>query len=142
MSAHPRVANTPVDFANTTSKSLLVLNDLCDHLDELFIQKKLFMDKNLKLVDVCKLLKITPRKLGIVLKHKGFRNFAHFINYHKVMEACKYLDRAENNIYTLEAIAEMSNFGSRMAFYNAFAMIVGMKPAQYRAEIKNQSGIK
>lgn len=112
---------------------------LFDRLSDLFHQKKLHMDKDLKLAFVCKLLHTNPRKLGAVLKNKGYRNFAHFVNYHRVKDACAYMNSSENNIYTLEAIAEMSNFGSRMAFYNAFEMIVGVKPSQYRAAVKKRS---
>jgi AraC-like DNA-binding protein len=48
------------------------------------------------------------------------------------------MDADENDIYTIEAIAEMAGFGTRQSFYNTFEKVTGVKPAYYRTSLRQK----
>ncbi len=111
-------------------------------IHQFFVDEKPFKDQNLKLDDVCERLQTNPRAFSAVLKKEGFRNFAHFVNQYRVEEARNLMDADENDIYTIEAIAEMAGFGTRQSFYNTFEKVTGVKPAYYRTSLRQKQNGK
>ena len=110
--------------------------DLFLKLNEIFREERIFLNPSLKLAQICDCFQISSKTLGRVLKKKGYRNFTHFVNHHRIEEAKKMMATSEHDIYTLEAIANMAGFGTRQAFYTAFVQITGVKPARYRSLVK------
>ena len=109
------------------------MTDIFQILMEVFQREKLFLRHKLKAEDICERMCTDQPTLRIILKRHGFRNFAHFVNYFRVMEAQKMMECNTYRIYTIEAISAMAGFANRQNFYNAFEKIVGVKPAVYRA---------
>lgn len=109
------------------------MTDIFQILKEVFHSEKLYLLQKLKTEDICKRMGTNQRTLNIILKCHGFRNFAHFVNHFRVLEAKKMMECDAYRIYTIEAIAVMSGFSNRQNFYNVFERIVGVRPAVYRA---------
>ena len=103
------------------------------NLQSLVSKEKLYLRQKLKLEEICMHIHTNPRTLGALLKDHGFRNFAHFVNHFRVMDAARMMASEVYDVYTIEAIAIMAGFANRQSFYNAFERIVGVKPAVYRA---------
>jgi len=111
--------------------------DLFIRLNEIFREERIFLNSSLKLAQICDCFQISSKTLGRVLKKKGYRNFTHFVNHHRIEEAKRLMAITEHDIYTLEAIANMSGFGTRQTFYAAFVQMTGLKPARYRNMLKD-----
>ena len=103
------------------------------NLQALITEDKLYLRQKLRMEEICLKIQTNPRSLGVMLKRHGFRNFAHFVNHFRVMDAARMMASDEYDVYTIEAIANMAGFANRQNFYNAFERIVGVKPAVYRA---------
>ncbi len=112
--------------------------DLFAQLYNLVREERCYLDPKLHTQHLCLLLQTTPKALLKALKNNNFRNFSHFINHYRIEEAKKMMAQEAFDIYTLEAIAEKSGFGTRQAFYNSFERMVGMKPACYRRGLQRQ----
>ena len=112
--------------------------DLFRKLDEIFRKERLFLNPSLRIYDVCERIHTNPSTLSKTLKKKGFRNFAHFVNHYRIEEAKRLMAITEHDIYTLEAIANISGFGTRQTFHTAFVQMTGLKPARYRSLVKRK----
>ena len=108
------------------------MSEAFQNLQALVTENKLYLRQKLRMEEICLKIQTNPRCLGVLLKRHGFRNFAHFVNHFRVMEAARMMVSNEYEVYTIEAIAVMAGFANRQNFYNAFERIVGVKPAVYR----------
>jgi len=138
MTKHRISWNTP---SADTFCELSAGSELFVQLAELFRIERCYLNPDLSVELICGRLSINRRTLLRAVKNHGFGSFPHFVNHHRIEEAKKMMSQAAFDIYTLEAIAEKSGFGTRQAFYNTFERLVGMKPAHYRRMLKRQRSV-
>lgn len=101
-------------------------------LHNVMIEKKFHRNTNIKLKDIATNLNISSHKLSQLLNDNLGKNFAQFINDHRIEDAKRLL--IENNQYTLEAIGFEAGFSSKSTFYATFKKIVGQTPSEYKKQ--------
>jgi AraC-like DNA-binding protein len=93
---------------------------------------KLYRDKELRLVDLAERLSLPAYVLSQLMNEHLKVNFLDFINRYRVEEASRLLEDAENDRFTLLALAQDAGFKSRASFNRIFKKHTGMPPSEYR----------
>ena len=101
-------------------------------LDQLFIEKEIYCDKNLTLTAAAGMLQTNSSYLSAIINNRYKTNFRHFVNKHRVDRACLYLTNNESEKFTIDGIAEMVGFKPKSAFYSAFKEFTGRTPIEYQ----------
>ena len=83
------------------------------------------------MVEVAKLLKVTPQQLSQVVNEKTNLNFTNYINSYRIEMAKEILSSLDFNRHTIDSIAEMAGFKSKSPFYLAFKKHTGMTPKEF-----------
>ncbi len=104
-------------------------------LVDLFEKDKIYLDKYLNLQTVASQLDTNTSYLSTLINSSYKCNFTQFLHKYRVLEACEILSKEENEIYSMEGIAEMSGFVSKSAFNKAFKEITGLTPTTFRKNI-------
>ena len=100
---------------------------------EVLIQKeKLFQKPDLSLNQVALAMQVHPNQLSALINQHFQKNFREFINTYRIENAKMLLLDPDAERWTIEAIAAESGFQSRSAFYQAFKMIEGVTPTQFK----------
>ena len=121
----------PVKYTNTRVNEDDV-HVITKKLDQLFIEKALFKNPQLKLKDIATEIGVTSHILSEYLNNNLGKSFSIFINELRVIEAAKMLQ--ENDKLTLEAIGQDCGFKSNSTFYTAFKRKYHVTPRQYKKE--------
>ncbi|MEO1050068.1 MAG: helix-turn-helix domain-containing protein [Bacteroidota bacterium] len=103
-------------------------------LDELFSEKELFRNPNLKIAEVAEQLPIPTQRLSQFLNDNLGKSFSLYINEYRIEAAKEAL--AQNNKYTLEVIGYECGFNSKSTFFTTFKSITGLTPANFKAQAK------
>ncbi len=88
------------------------------------------------MVEVAKLLKVTPQQLSQVVNEKTNLNFTNYINTYRIEMAKVTLMSLDLNKHTIDTVAEKSGFNSKSPFYLAFRKNVGMTPKDWKKRQK------
>ncbi len=104
-------------------------------LMDLFEKNKIYLDSQLNLQSVATQLNTNTSYLSTLINSAYQCNFTQFLHKYRVLEACKILSNEGNEIYTMEAIAEMSGFSSKSVFNKVFKEITGLTPTKFRKNI-------
>jgi AraC-like DNA-binding protein len=100
------------------------------HLEKLMAEKRLFKNPNLKLQDLADAMNLSAHQLSQFLNDNIGKNFTHFVNEHRINEACKLLEN--NTLLSVEGIGDEVGFNSKSTFFAAFKKIKGLTPAAYQ----------
>ncbi len=114
-----------------------------DHLSRLIETMKgdkPYLDSNLTLPKLSKMVAIQPHHLSQIINEKLNQNFFDFINYYRVEEAKLLFADPRGELLTVLAIAEEVGFNSKSAFNTAFKKYTGMTPTQYKSKINHVEG--
>ena len=113
-------------------------NDVVIKLEEYFTSQKAYLNKDLKIWEVSKMINSNRTYVsGIINKHYGV-NFCSYVNHYRVEEARRMLETESFDGYTLEHIGDLSGFGSLNSFIRAFQKETGITPGKYRDDRKNR----
>lgn len=93
---------------------------LLEKLEELIMQNHYFLDKNLNIVKVSKLLKTNRSYISHIINEEYKMSFSDFINQFRVNYAKQLIEQDTKNRYSLDYISEESGFGSFSSFNRAF----------------------
>lgn len=110
--------------------------DLINELNILINKRKVFLNSNLDIDLLASMLQTNSSWLSQIINEKYEQNFFNFVNKIRIEAACEALLEAENDKYTLEAIAKSCGFNSRSSFHSAFKKFTGITPSEYRKEKK------
>lgn len=110
----------------------IVDDSFIQRFDECFFEKELYLKKDLKIWDVCDAIESNRTYISNYINRSFGLNFCSFVNQKRVEHAMKMLSIEENDIYSLNYIAEESGFSSMNSFYRAFAKEYGMSPGKFR----------
>ena len=111
-----------------------ILSDLTAYLNS---ESKPFLNPALSMVEVAKLLKVTPQQLSQVVNEKTNLNFTNYINTYRIEAAKGILLSTDFNKHTIDTVAEKSGFNSKSPFYLAFKKNVGMTPKEFVSHLNN-----
>lgn len=114
------------DKAQKLNKKLIQIMD----------SEKPFIDSNLKLNQLAKILATTPNHLSQVINEEQKQNFFDFINKYRIEESKKLICNTSHK-FTLLAIAYDVGFNSKSAFNNSFKKHTGMTPSQFKKQFKS-----
>jgi len=100
-------------------------------LEDLMNNKKIYTEPDINLNKLADKLSITSHQLSEFLNKENSQSFHEFINFHRINEAMRMLKKAENNLYTIEAIAGEVGYISAATFYRNFKKQTGKSPSRW-----------
>lgn len=121
--------NNAMNMDNTETKNR---KTIMNELDEIMKQDKIYLDKNLTINKVSKLLATNRTYLSQEIKAHCNCNFNEYVKKHRIDEALHLLSDADYANLTIEAIATKVGFNSKSTFNYAFKKITGVTPSYYR----------
>lgn len=111
-------------------------------LRHLMVVEKVYCDEKVSLKSLAKKLSISSHQLSRLVNEKLDRNFSDFINYHRIEEVKRILEKSNDEEETITDVAHDVGFNSMAAFYKAFKKYTHMKPKQYKEEIRAKNKTK
>jgi len=107
-----------------------------DEFEFLFYKNHYYLNAEANLDDFA--LKLNRRKEEITefIKLQLDQNFTELLNQNRVEYLKQLLRSRKYESFTIEALSEMSGFGSRRSMYNYFNKYVGMTPSEFINSIK------
>ncbi|MDT7831768.1 helix-turn-helix domain-containing protein [Flavobacteriaceae bacterium S356] len=109
------------------------VHSMKESLAVLFEQEAIYVNPDLKLLDVANALEVPSHSLSQYLNDNVGMSFSNFINQYRIAAAEEMLK--SNNVLTLAAIGNECGFRSNSSFYAAFKKIKGVTPAQYKKSL-------
>ncbi len=131
----------------TSDDSTTELSDqsmLFAELREVFENQKLYLDPELNIKTVTKVLGTNQKYLYTAINQNYDSNFRSFLNRYRVDEAKKLIEQkigSEQDL-NLSDIYALAGFNSSVSFYRAFKSVTGLKPKEYAAEVKSIINLK
>ncbi len=110
------------------SQSKILLNEL----NALMENQKPYLDGELSLSNLAKLLEVNPKTLSFVINEYIQKNFNDYINEWRIKEVKIRLTQKEYAHLKMLAIAFDCGFNSKSTFNFAFKKATGMSPSSYR----------
>ena len=94
-------------------------------------QEKVFLHKGITIIDLAKNTGIPAKVLSVLINRKFKTNFNELINNYRIEYAIELLDQQILERYSIEGLASMVGFNSRITFFNVFKKKVGCSPKEY-----------
>ncbi|MDY8137702.1 helix-turn-helix transcriptional regulator [Aquimarina sp. 2201CG5-10] len=101
-----------------------------EHKLSMIIEKEVFLNPNLTIIDVAKEINISKHTLSQYLNEKLDKSFSTYINEFRIEKSKKLLETKNN--YSIESVGYESGFNSKSTFYTTFKKLAGQTPAEYR----------
>ena len=114
------------------------LEDIYSRVVELLKEKKLYLNPELKIIDLATLLNIHPNLMSKAINYVSEANFYDLINKMRVDEFMNNMKSADANKYTIIAIAFDSGFNSKATFNRNFKAISGMSPSEFLLSLQKE----
>ncbi len=105
---------------------------------ELLKKEKLYLNPELKIIDLAILLNIHPNLMSRAINHVSQATFYDLINKMRVDEFINNIKGADANKYTIIAIAFDSGFNSKATFNRNFKAIRGMSPSEFLLSLQKE----
>ena len=121
-----------IDLEGSAFKMEEDQSHLFDRISQLVIGEKRYLEPDLTLSSLSKLIGKTSQKTSSVINQHAKRNFNDFINYYRIQEAKRLLSDLENDKFTISAIAFDVGFSSLSSFNAAFKKFEGKTPSAFR----------
>ena len=106
--------------------------ELFSEISKLIMNEKLYLESDLSLSKLGKLIGQSTQKTSSVINQYAKRNFNDFINYYRIQDAKKMLSNTENAKFTISSIAFDTGFSSLSSFNSAFKKFEGKTPSSFR----------
>ncbi|MEM9076372.1 MAG: AraC family transcriptional regulator [Bacteroidota bacterium] len=110
-----------------------VMIDLKEKLSDVITNEQLYLDCELKLIDLADKLNISRHHASQVINESYGVSFYAFINKLRIEEAEKILTDTKYKNLNITDIAFKCGFNNRVSFYNSFRKHVGMTPLDFRS---------
>lgn len=117
-----------VEFVYTTPQ----LIELKRKFQSLLEDEKIFTRKDLRAVDVSKLLNTNRTYVSRLINQEYGKTFSELINHFRFEEAKRILLLSENSFPGMAEIANRAGFPSESSFYRVFKKETGMSPGDWR----------
>ncbi|WP_375205051.1 helix-turn-helix transcriptional regulator [Hyphococcus sp.] len=96
------------------------------------VRENAYLDPDFKLADLARAAGLRSAEASALINQETGAGFVSFLNTERLRHAAALLAAPEEERTSIEAIALMSGFRSRSAFYRAFQAAFGQTPAAYR----------
>lgn len=106
-------------------------------LQALIERHQIHLDRELHLSNVAEALDVTPKALSAEINACTGQSFSRYIMRERINHAKRLLSSPDEQRTSVEAVALMSGFHSRSAFYRAFRAETGTSPAAFRQMREN-----
>lgn len=105
---------------------------------ELFETQKLYLDPDLHLKEVIRILGTNQKYLYQAISENSDANFRSFVNRYRVDEAKRMIERktGQREKLNFQEIGLAAGFNSVVSFYRAFKHFTGLTPKEYADEAK------
>ena len=107
-------------------------HQLFDEISKLVTGDKLYLESDLSLTKLSKMLGKSTQQISSVINQYAQRNFNDYINYYRIQDAKALLSDPESEKYTISSIAFDMGFSSLSSFNSAFKKFEGITPSTYR----------
>lgn len=108
------------------------IDKIVEKMNYLMNEKKVFLDDELNIKKLSKMVAITPHQLSEILNMKIEKSFNNYINYFRIQEAERLLTSKPDQ--SILSIAYEVGFNTTSAFYNAFKKFTGESPSEYKKQ--------
>ncbi len=98
---------------------------------ELLKKEKLYLNPELKVLDLANRMKIHPNLMSKILNQTSESNFYDLVNKMRVEEFIERSRTEDFSKYTIMALAYEAGFNSKATFYRNFKAIKGMSPNEF-----------
>ncbi|MFD2568490.1 helix-turn-helix domain-containing protein [Pseudotenacibaculum haliotis] len=105
------------------------------HLQQLFDEEKIYIDSELSLDKLSKLLELEKSLVSKLLRETYKKGYNEFINEYRIEEFKRLLHNSQYQNYDLVGLANESGFKSKATFFRVFKELEGMTPNQYKKKI-------
>ncbi|MDB4270738.1 helix-turn-helix domain-containing protein [bacterium] len=105
---------------------------LYNRISDLVIKDKLYLESDLSLSGLSKLVGKSTQNTSEVINQYAKRNFNDFINFYRIQDAKKMLLDVTTKNYTISTIAFDAGFSTLSSFNSAFKKFEGITPSLYR----------
>lgn len=104
---------------------------LAGELELLMQRERLYVNPNLKIVDLAAILNVSTYTLSYLFNQYLDKNYYDYLNDYRIEEFKRLVDKDEYSKYTLTALAELCGFSSRTSFFRYFKKVIGITPNEY-----------
>lgn len=130
--ASDKIIDDKSDKYNKSNLNEQQKQELFDELILLMEEEKHYLNKDLKLSNIAKILETNNLYLSQVINQKSGSNFNNFINKYRINEARKFLSDPNYANFSIEGIASEVGFKSKSTFNIAFKKYTGLTPSFFR----------
>lgn len=113
----------------------LEMEELAETLNNLMSKDKPFLDEDLTLTSLAKLLEVPDKKLSTLLNQNMGASFYDYINGHRIVEVKRRMALPDSDKYTLLAIAYDCGFKSKSSFNRIFKNTMRLSPSEYKKQL-------
>lgn len=96
-----------------------------------FESEEVITDTEINLFSFSKYLNLSPKVVSQNLNREFEMGFKELLNKYRVKYAIRKIEDGFLDLYTIEALAEVSGFNSRVTFFNAFKKETSVSPTDY-----------
>ena len=107
---------------------------LMEQIHQAMVEKKLYLNNDLKLTDVATLLDTTPRNIAEYIRECENCSFTQLVNNYRIEHAKRLL--IEQPDKKLMNVAIESGFANETSFFRTFKSVTGMTPREWTAQKK------
>ena len=126
------IAEMTLSKEKTNKSNVGELNSLATELEEYMSKYKPYLNSELDLDTLSKMMKVHPKTLSQAINQILGKNFSEYINSYRIEEAKLYLKNSTDNQLTIMEIMYDVGFNSRSVFNTAFKNKTGVTPSQYK----------
>ena len=130
----PNIKNTNSIGSSTDYTTSKHNNDYIKALENLLVDKKIFLDSSLTLETVAEQLQLSPSYLSRIIHNEMNTSFPDYLNSFRIEEAKSYLKNPEFSKYTIVSIGLEAGFNSKSAFYGVFKKVTGKTPSAFKMD--------
>ena len=109
--------------------------DLFVKFKTLLDEEKLYLDSDLKLVDVAHALNSNTSYLSKVINQQAGQNFQYMINEYRVNAFKEKVRETDFNRFTILSVANECGFKNKSTFYRVYKNFTGENPKQFIARL-------
>jgi AraC-like DNA-binding protein len=114
---------------------------LRDKLVELFAFQHIYLQPELKITEVTKLLATNRSYVSSLINTEFSCSFSEFVNGYRIIEAKRFLNDRTKAHFSLNYISETVGFGSIGTFIRVFRESEGVTPGKYRDEVEKRESL-
>ena len=131
-SATPDTSNPTLDNSNSTSDTSA---DLMQRIDQLMQQDRLYLNSQLKVGDIAKLLHLHRNAISACINSQTGYTFTQYVNHYRIDHAKQMMREKPHK--KISTIWMESGFGSEQTFFKTFRTITGLSPKEWISQIND-----